>query len=113
MSPQIEDVQVTELSHFIAENPGCVLLDVREPWEVELASMAPEGVKVVTIPMNEIPRQLDTLRGPHTIICLCHHGMRSAHVARYLIQSGFAKVVNLSGGIDAWSIRVDERVPRY
>jgi rhodanese-related sulfurtransferase len=113
MSPQIEDVQVTELSHFVAEHPGSVLLDVREPWEVELASIAPQGARVVAIPMNEIPRQLDTLRGDHAIVCMCHHGMRSAHVARYLIQAGFSNVVNLSGGIDAWSIRVDEQVPRY
>jgi rhodanese-related sulfurtransferase len=45
--------------------------------------------------------------------CLCHHGMRSLQVANYLAQNGFAHVVNLQGGIDAWSHEVDPSVPRY
>ena len=47
------------------------------------------------------------------IFVLCHHGMRSAHVADYLAEQGFTRVGNVTGGIDAWALMVDPSVPRY
>ena len=94
-----------------------VLLDVREPWEVQAASIKEDGFTLLAIPMRDIPAQLAGLQATHgtdhPIACLCHHGMRSLQVANYLAQSGFGEVVNVQGGIDAWSQQVDPSVPRY
>ena len=94
-----------------------VVLDVREPWEVQTASVRQDGFRLLTIPMREIPSRLAELQAAHDadqpIACLCHHGLRSRQVANYLAQSGFSEVVNLQGGIDAWSQQVDPSVARY
>ncbi len=94
-----------------------VVLDVREPWELQTASVRADGFTLLQIPMREIPARLAELQqtlGPdRPIACLCHHGMRSLHVADYLVQNGFTQVVNLDGGIDAWSQQVDRSVPSY
>lgn len=94
-----------------------VVLDVREPWELQTASVKEDGFRLVHIPMREIPARLAELQDAygtsHPIACLCHHGMRSQQVANYLAQSGFDKVVNLQGGIEAWSQQVDPSVPLY
>ena len=94
-----------------------VVLDVREPWEVQTASVREDGFSLLPMPMREVPARLeelrDTLGAGHPIACLCHHGMRSLQVANYLAQSGFVEVVNLQGGIDAWAQQVDPSVPRY
>lgn len=94
-----------------------VVLDVREPWELQTAAVRQDGFTLVHIPMREIPGRLAELREAygidHPIACLCHHGMRSLQVANYLAQSGFGEIVNLQGGIDAWSQQLDPSVPRY
>ncbi|MDO9403819.1 MAG: rhodanese-like domain-containing protein [Polaromonas sp.] len=96
-----------------------IVLDVREPWELQTASVRENGFRLVHIPMREVPARLAELQGSgengldQPIACLCHHGMRSLQVANYLAQSGFTGVVNLQGGIDAWSAEVDSAVPRY
>ena len=94
-----------------------VVLDVREPWELQTASVKEDGFTLVAMPMQTIPARLAELQADygldHPIACLCHHGMRSLQVAHYLTQNGFAEVVNLQGGIDAWSQQVDPSVPRY
>ena len=90
-----------------------ILLDVREPWELQTASVQPDGFTLVTIPMNEIPARLAELDASQRIACLCHHGARSQRVAMFLEQNGFPDIANVSGGIDAWSARHDPSVPRY
>jgi rhodanese-related sulfurtransferase len=93
-----------------------LVLDVREPWEVQTASVKPDGFTLLTIPMREVTARLAELQSSHAdqpIACLCHHGMRSLQVANFLAQSGFTDVVNLQGGIEAWSQQVDPSVPRY
>jgi len=90
-----------------------LVLDVREPWEVALASIALPGATVHHIPMNSVPDRLDELDGSQPVVCLCHHGVRSAQVVAFLERQGYEQVYNLAGGIDAWSAQVDPRVPRY
>ena len=94
-----------------------VVLDVREPWELQTASVRADGFTLLHIPMRDIAAQLVELQQTHSpdqpIACLCHHGIRSLHVADYLVQNGFTQVVNLDGGIDAWSQQVDPSVPAY
>ena len=90
-----------------------VLLDVREPWEIALAAIQVPQAPTLCIPMQQIPARLAELDPQRPIVCVCHHGMRSAQVAAFLLRHGFDEVHNLSGGIDAWSARVDPAVPRY
>jgi rhodanese-related sulfurtransferase len=86
-----------------------VLLDVREPWEIETAKIAGS----LSIPMREIPARSEELDDEAQIVCICHHGARSASVAGFLESRGYTKVFNLQGGIDAWSRLVDPKVPTY
>ena len=90
-----------------------LLLDVREPWEFALAAIRLPGLRTLNIPMNEIPARQGELDPQQAIVCICHHGMRSAHVVEFLERQGLADVFNLDGGIDAWSEEVDAGVPRY
>jgi rhodanese-related sulfurtransferase len=85
-----------------------VLLDVREPWEIGLASI--EGSEL--IPMSQLERRFTELDPDAETVVICHHGNRSSHVAMALQRAGFEKVLNLEGGLDAYS-SVDESVPRY
>jgi rhodanese-related sulfurtransferase len=96
-----------------AQPPAPLLLDVREPWETALARIELSGASALDVPMHQIPQRLDEIDRDRPVVCICHHGVRSAHVATYLVRQGFAEVYNLRGGIDAWSIEVDAGVPRY
>ncbi len=86
------------------------LLDVREPWELEAASI--EGAK--HIPMGDVPsRAHQELDADDHIVVICHHGVRSMNVAVWLRQQGFEKAQSVRGGIDAWSQQIDGKVPMY
>jgi rhodanese-related sulfurtransferase len=85
------------------------LLDVREPVELGIASVA----RARHIPMREIPARLAELDPDQPIVVMCHSGGRSRRVADYLSSNGFTVVFNLKGGIDAWSTEIDPQVPRY
>jgi rhodanese-related sulfurtransferase len=93
--------------------PAPLLLDVREPWEFALARIRHDGLETRHIPMNEIPARLATLDPSQPVVCVCHHGVRSASVVAFLERQGFDSAWNLTGGIDAWSAEVDAGVPRY
>ncbi|MCL4183498.1 MAG: sulfurtransferase [Burkholderiaceae bacterium] len=86
-----------------------LLLDVREHWEYALCAL-PGSTHV---PMREIPARLHELDPAAAIVCVCHHGVRSAQVAMFLEHRGFDAVFNLTGGIDAWARRVDPSMPTY
>ena len=90
-----------------------LLLDVREPWEFALAAIRVAGWSTLHIPMNEIPARLAELDPRRPVVCICHHGMRSAQVVAFLERQGFDAAYNLGGGIDAWSAQVDPNVARY
>lgn len=111
----IEQVRPAEFETWSAGASAMpLLLDVREPWEVQTASVtAPAGVELVAIPMNDIPARLAELDPTRPVACLCHHGARSQRVAAFLANQGFAEVVNVAGGIDAWSATREPAVPRY
>lgn len=90
-----------------------VILDVREPWEVQTAALRIEGVPTLYIPMNEVPGRLAELSPDQPVLSLCHHGMRSLQVAAFLERQGFEQVYNIQGGIDAWARQVDGSIPLY
>ncbi len=86
-----------------------LILDVREPFEIALAPFP----GATHIPMGDIPSRLSELDPDRETVVVCHHGVRSAQVAMYLAQMGFERVLNLAGGIDAWSEDADPSTPRY
>jgi rhodanese-related sulfurtransferase len=86
-----------------------VLLDVREPWEYERCHI--QGSTLV--PMNEIPNRYTEVDAEAEVVVICHHGVRSYHVARFLDHNGFSKVYNLQGGVDAWAQQVDPAMQKY
>ena len=90
-----------------------LVLDVRETWECQLASIAPAGCEVQIMPMQTVPARIQELDKIRAIACLCHHGSRSMQVAAFLEHHGFTNITNISGGIHAWSNQVDASVPRY
>ncbi|MEI8303482.1 MAG: rhodanese-like domain-containing protein [Burkholderiales bacterium] len=105
----MREISASELAAWLAQPDAPVVLDVREPWEVAIASL--QGS--VHIPMREIPARFGELPTARPVVCLCHHGMRSAQVGMFLERQQLAGVCNLTGGIDAWSRIVDPAVPTY
>ena len=104
-----EELSPTEFQEHSKSGELWQLLDVREPWELAIASV-PDAI---SIPMGEIANRLDELNREQPLAVLCHSGGGSARVASLLVQSGFARVANISGGIDAWSQQLDSQIPRY
>lgn len=91
-----------------------ILLDVREPREVQVASVKPgPDFDLVYIPMGVVPPRLNELDPARPVACLCHHGNRSMRVAAFLEYQGFQHLANVSGGISAWATQVDPSVPQY
>jgi rhodanese-related sulfurtransferase len=110
----IEQVRPSGLAAWLQAQPRpALVLDVREPEELQLASIRADGFELLAIPMNDIQARLAELDAGRPVAVLCHHGGRSQRVAMYLASNGFAAVANVAGGIDAWSLERDVSVPRY
>ncbi len=92
----------------IHETPP-LLLDVRERPEASFASLPGS----VLIPLGELPDRLGELDKDASIVVYCHHGVRSARALDELQKSGFTRARHLTGGLDAWSVKIDPAVPRY
>ena len=107
-TPGYESITPLELKVRLEAGARPILLDVREPWEFDVARI--EGSRL--IPMGELPERFSELDLAAETVVICHHGSRSAYVARALGEAGFARVLNLQGGLNAYS-DVDESVPRY
>jgi len=109
MMGEAGEIDPRTLKDRLARGEKLVLVDVREPEEIALASFA----GALHIPMGDIPSRIGELDPDSEIVVVCHHGLRSAQVAGYLARMDFERVLNLAGGIDAWSMEVDRSVPRY
>lgn len=108
LSLEIDCVQVKEM---IDQGEEFLLLDCRNPEEHALVHLE----QAQLIPMQELPGRIDELV-PHKssrIVVHCHLGGRSLQVTAWLRQQGFLKSQNMTGGIDAWAVVVDPRLPRY
>ena len=112
----IDQIQPSQLPDWISSKSASgntVVLDVREPYEVQTACVTANGFELVTLPMGSIVEKLSELDKDRPIACLCHHGSRSMQVAAYLSSEGFTHLANIEGGIHAWSSQVDPNVPTY
>jgi molybdopterin/thiamine biosynthesis adenylyltransferase/rhodanese-related sulfurtransferase len=102
-------MSVQELKRKMDAREALELIDVREPFEFEIARI--NGATL--IPLGEIAERAEELKREQPIVVHCHSGRRSAQAVRLLQQRGFTNVYNLEGGIDAWSDAIDSSVPKY
>jgi sulfur-carrier protein adenylyltransferase/sulfurtransferase len=109
LTKAVPQIAVRELQRRMNSGQPFILLDVREPFEFEMARI--EGANL--IPLGELPARWQELDREKEIFVFCHSGMRSERAADFLRSTGFSKVANVAGGIDAWSEEIDPEVPRY
>jgi sulfur-carrier protein adenylyltransferase/sulfurtransferase len=109
MRSPMTDIEPAALAARLAQGDALFVLDVREPWEYDLASVANSTL----VPLSTLPSAINRLDPAVEYVVLCHHGMRSEMAANWMRAQGYTQVLNLVGGIDAWSTEVDPTVPRY
>lgn len=90
-------------------SPAPVLIDVREPRELEICALP--GAR--SMPMSAVLARYSELDPATPTVLICHHGMRSAQVGMYLEQHGFKDIINLQGGVAAWAAQVDPTMATY
>ena len=103
------EITPQELRQRQERNEELTLLDVREPWERQTASITASQ----HIPMSEVPARVQELDPEQHIVVYCHRGVRSLSVTDWLRRQGYEKVQSMSGGIERWSLEIDPGVPRY
>ena len=104
----IPQITVRELKRRRDAGETVFLLDVREPYEYQIAQIGG-----TLIPQNDVPQRLNEIPRDREIIVQCRSGARSQKIAELLKQSGYSQVVNLAGGILAWSDEIDPKVQKY
>ena len=104
----MEDFSAIELDEYLEDNQP-LLLDVREQWEFDICQI--KGA--ILMPIGEITKSYVNLHKDSKIALYCHSGIRSMHVADFLLSQGFESLANLQGGIDAWAQEIDTTVERY
>ena len=104
----IPQITVKELKRRIDAGEDVQLIDVREPFEYQIAQI---GGKL--IPQNDVPQRLAEIDHDREVVVHCKSGGRSQRIAEFLKQSGYQNVANLAGGILAWSDEIDPRVQKY
>jgi sulfur-carrier protein adenylyltransferase/sulfurtransferase len=104
----VAQITPVELKRRIDAGEDVFILDVREPFEYQIANI---GGKL--IPQNDVPQRLAEIDREREIVVQCKSGGRSQRIAEFLVQNGYSKVTNLAGGILAWSDQVDPKVPKY
>ena len=118
MNPyNVPEISVQQLAEKMKAGEKFSIVDVRETWELEMASIKDE--RVVVAPISQIAREgknafPEAMRDPQTqIVTLCHHGVRSARAAAWMLEQGWQNVVSLRGGIAEYAGEIDESVGVY
>jgi adenylyltransferase/sulfurtransferase len=107
-SAQLPEIQPQELKRRLDAGEDIFILDVREPHEYQICNLGG-----YLIPINDLPKRVNELDSSRQIVAHCKSGKRSANAVEFLRQTGFKNVLNLAGGILAWSDKVDPKVPKY
>ena len=105
----VPTISVKDLKSKMDNGEAFTLIDVREPFEYDIAHIATARL----IPLSQLESRINELPRSGTLVLQCHSGGRSEHAAQMLREAGFDNAVNLAGGIDAWSVEIDPAVPRY
>lgn len=106
--PQLAPAELARWQNDAAR-PAPVIVDVREPWELEVCRI--DGT--TAIPLGQLAARVGEIAPGRPVVCVCHHGARSQHAAMLLRNAGVAEVYNLRGGVAAWADDVDPAMPRY
>lgn len=110
----IPAIEPEELAVLLADETSPVqLIDVRERQEVEIVALPQFWVMPMSESRDWVDQVLTQFDRDGKTIVLCHHGIRSLHLCQWLQTQGFTNVYNVSGGIDAYAVRVDRTLPRY
>lgn len=113
----VPEIDVHELARKLGSDESFVLLDVREAWELDYAMIVDNRLKVVPtsrlaqLRMEAFPGEVQ--QKDAEIMVLCHHGIRSAQVTKWLLTRGWTNVVSVRGGIDAYARQIDASVGKY
>ncbi len=105
----VKRLSPVQVKNILESEAQIKLIDVRENWEYQIARL--ENAELV--PLGEFIEFSKSLSPNEKIIIYCHRGVRSFNACNYLVQNGFKEVINLEGGIDAWSHEIDNSVPIY
>lgn len=108
---QVTEIDVEELKAMLDRGDPVQLVDVREPFEWEIANLGSYGAKL--IPLAELPDRIAELEPGREVYLHCRSGVRSARAAEFLHASGFPRVTNIAGGILAWADLIDPSMPKY
>jgi rhodanese-related sulfurtransferase len=102
-------ITVAELDRRRKAGEALAILDVREPWELELARFD----EALSIPLMTLPARVAEVPTDRPVVVICHHGMRSHQAMSWLRQNGVANAINLEGGIDAWARQIEPTMGVY
>lgn len=105
----MESIRPKELAERLKRGDELVLLDVRRSGEIEICALP----GIVHLPLSDLASGHHELDPDAEIVCICHHGIRSAHACMMLQSYGFDTTINLTGGMDLWSMEVDSSMARY
>lgn len=103
------EITPAELAALRGRPEACVIVDLREPWEVAICHL-PDALH---LPFAELADRAGSLPRDRPMVVVCHAGVRSLNAVRYLRECGFGRATSLRGGLDAWAIEIDPGMPRY
>jgi adenylyltransferase/sulfurtransferase len=105
----VQEIAPRDLAERLRRGDTIDLIDVREPYEWQIARIP--GARLM--PLGQFGAASADLSGDRDVVLYCHHGFRSRAAAEFLVEQGFRRVWNLTGGIDRWSAEVDSTVATY
>ena len=105
----MNSITVKELKNKFISKDQFFLIDIREPYEINIAKIK----ESIHIPMNEIPNEVKKFKQNDELVIMCRSGIRSELICNYLEENSFTKVYNLTGGIIAWSKEIDPEITIY
>lgn len=105
----MESIRPSELAERIQRGDKLVLLDVRRHNELEICALP----NIVHLPLSDLGQGHHVLDPDDVIVCICHHGIRSAHACMMLESYGFDETINLTGGMELWAQEMDPEMARY
>ncbi len=106
---QKSEITVEEFREMQNRNAKLLILDVREDWEFDLARI-PNSVLLTEKNFSE---NVDRSKNVECVVVVCHHGLRSMNATLYLRDNGILNARSLQGGIEAYSAKIDNSIPRY
>ncbi len=111
MANEVPEITVSELNQRLGRGDRLAIIDVREPHEWEIGNLGPQGARL--IPLGELPERMDEIDPDEEIVLHCRSGGRSAQALELLRAHGYSRLLNLKGGILAWSDTIDPSIPKY